>query len=92
MHSENIQDHDEGMLLYQDEVDRAGPSSLFASSLAFSLAYMKSHRDIIAKFGRYPHRNAILGRQSSPEEIEYLVSGGETFDARKRQRKPSSEP
>ena len=30
------------------------------------------HADIIARFGRYPHRNAALGRQSTPEEVEYL--------------------
>jgi uncharacterized protein (DUF924 family) len=34
------------------------------------------HCDIIARFGRFPHRNAILGRQSTPEELEFLVSGG----------------
>lgn len=34
------------------------------------------HRDIIVRFGRFPHRNAALGRESTAEEHEYLASGG----------------
>lgn len=34
--------------------------------------YARKHRDIIAQFGRYPHRNEALGRESTPAEIEYL--------------------
>jgi uncharacterized protein (DUF924 family) len=34
------------------------------------------HLDIIAKFGRFPHRNPVLGRKSTPEEIAFLKSGG----------------
>ncbi len=34
------------------------------------------HRDIIARFGRFPHRNAILGRASRPEELAFLTAGG----------------
>lgn len=37
------------------------------------------HRDIIARFGHFPHRNAILGRESSPEEIEFLRQPGSSF-------------
>ncbi|MEF2551566.1 DUF924 family protein [Aurantimonas sp. A2-1-M11] len=36
----------------------------------------EEHRDIIARFGRFPHRNAVLGRQSTAEEREFLESGG----------------
>jgi uncharacterized protein (DUF924 family) len=45
--------------------------------------YARLHRDIIAKFGRFPHRNAILGRTSSPAELEYLASGGPSFGQRR---------
>lgn len=41
--------------------------------------YARGHKRIIDRFGRYPHRNAILGRASTPEEEEYLRSGGKTF-------------
>lgn len=34
------------------------------------------HRDIIARFGRFPHRNFILGRESTPQELAFLESGG----------------
>ena len=36
--------------------------------------FARHHRDIIEQFGRFPHRNSILGRQSSPPEVEYLES------------------
>jgi uncharacterized protein (DUF924 family) len=38
--------------------------------------YASFHRDIIARFGRFPHRNAILGRASRPEELAFLAAGG----------------
>ena len=41
--------------------------------------YAVKHRDIIARFGRFPHRNAILGRPSSDEEVEFLTQPGSSF-------------
>ena len=41
--------------------------------------YAVQHRDIIARFGRFPHRNAVLGRDSTPEEIEFLKQPGSSF-------------
>jgi uncharacterized protein (DUF924 family) len=41
--------------------------------------YALAHRDIIQRFGRFPHRNAILGRASTPEEIEFLQVPGSSF-------------
>lgn len=38
--------------------------------------YAILHRDIIARFGRFPHRNAVLGRKSTPEELAFLAEGG----------------
>ena len=43
---------------------------------AVFLDYARRHADVIARFGRFPHRNAILGRESSPEEVAYLNAGG----------------
>ena len=40
------------------------------------LQYAELHRDIIRRFGRFPHRNAVLGRIPSPEELDYLAEGG----------------
>jgi uncharacterized protein (DUF924 family) len=43
------------------------------------LSYAEQHRDIIARFGRFPHRNAILGRESSEEELEFLKQPNSSF-------------
>ena len=40
------------------------------------LAHAQHHCDIVRRFGRFPHRNVILGRESTPEEREYLANGG----------------
>jgi uncharacterized protein (DUF924 family) len=43
------------------------------------LDYARRHLEIIARFGRFPHRNAILGRASTPEEIKFLQQPGSSF-------------
>lgn len=67
MHSESLEVHDKAIKLFED--------------LGFesNLKYEHAHRDIIVKFGRYPHRNEILGRESTPEEIEFLKQPGSSF-------------
>jgi uncharacterized protein (DUF924 family) len=47
----------------------------FQKVLEHSASQARGHRDVIARFGRHPHRNAALGRQSTPEELEYLARG-----------------
>jgi uncharacterized protein (DUF924 family) len=58
MHSEDLSDQDESVRLF--------------SALHPSERYAEHHRDAIRRFGRFPHRNAILGRTSTQEEIEYM--------------------
>ncbi|GAB3662888.1 DUF924 family protein [Ramlibacter alkalitolerans] len=41
-----------------------------------SLRFARHHRDIVARFGRFPHRNAVLGRPSTPDEERFLAEGG----------------
>ena len=41
--------------------------------------YARAHRDIIRRFGRFPHRNALLGRASTPEELAFLQQPGSGF-------------
>jgi uncharacterized protein (DUF924 family) len=43
------------------------------------LDYAVRHRDIIARFGRFPHRNAVLGRASTPEEEAFLLEPNSSF-------------
>lgn len=47
--------------------------------LSHTYDFEKRHKVIIERFGRYPHRNQVLGRTPTPAEIEYLENGGETF-------------
>lgn len=67
MHSEDLEDQERGVGLFELLGQEEG------------LDYMKRHRDVIARFGRFPHRNAILGRESTPEEIEFLKQPGSSF-------------
>jgi len=52
---------------------------LFADAPAGNLDYERRHKAVIDRFGRYPHRNAVLGRTSTPEEIEFLQTPGSSF-------------
>ena len=63
-HSESIADQDRSMELFGG----IGDPEL--------MKYAQLHRDLIVRFGRFPHRNAALGRESTREEIDYLASGG----------------
>lgn len=62
MHSENIDDQDRAVALFT------------AAGLEDNLRFARHHRELIRRFGRFPHRNAILGRASSDEELAYLAS------------------
>jgi uncharacterized protein (DUF924 family) len=76
-HSEARDVQDEAVAAYRRLVMEA-PDSLkgtFASSLQFA----ERHRDVIAQFGRFPHRNRTLGRLSTPDEQAYIAGGGEDF-------------
>lgn len=50
-----------------------------AKSLALNADYAHRHLDVIQRFGRFPHRNAILGRDSTPQERDYLAQPGAGF-------------
>jgi uncharacterized protein (DUF924 family) len=49
------------------------------TGVAAPLEWAQKHADVIARFGRYPHRNAILGRVSTPEELAFLAEPGSRF-------------
>jgi uncharacterized protein (DUF924 family) len=53
--------------------------ALFHASDRENVESARRHYEIIARFGRFPHRNAVLGRQSTPEEIEFLKQPGSSF-------------
>ena len=60
---------------------REAPEAWRAALAPFA-AYARQHRDVIARFGRFPHRNAILGRASSPDERAFLAAGPEAWGQR----------
>jgi len=76
-HSEEITDHLQCMDLFNVLAD-CSPEQLEADAKNY-LDYAQSHKAIIDRFGRYPHRNATLGRTSTPEEIEFLKNPGSSF-------------
>jgi uncharacterized protein (DUF924 family) len=43
------------------------------------VGFAERHRDIVKKFGRFPHRNALLGRESTPDELDFLDGPGSSF-------------
>ena len=63
-HSEDMADQDRAVALFT------------AMGNAGYLDYARRHRDVIARFGRFPHRNAALGRISTPQEQAWLEAGG----------------
>jgi uncharacterized protein (DUF924 family) len=63
-HSENLDDQWRCVGLFQ------------TMGLNEMVHWAKLHLDIIARFGRFPHRNAVLGRKSTPEELAFLKAGG----------------
>lgn len=67
MHSESLEIHEVAVDLFR----RNGIES--------NLDFEFKHKKIIEKFGRYPHRNEVLGRQSTAEEIEFLTRPGSSF-------------
>ncbi len=63
--------------LFEQLVAQATPET--QPVLAGALDYAQQHQEVIARFGRFPHRNAILGRESSAEEKAYLAQPGSGF-------------
>jgi uncharacterized protein (DUF924 family) len=69
-HSERLLDQFESVRLFE---------RLAADGLDAPLEWARRHFDVIKRFGRFPHRNAILGRASTPAELEFLSQPGSSF-------------
>lgn len=67
MHSESLQIHEVAVRLFRSNGNQN------------NLDYEFKHKKIIEQFGRYPHRNKVLGRQSTAEEIDFLTRPGSSF-------------
>jgi len=77
MHSEALADQDRCSTGFE-ALAAAAPAEL-RETLEGSVKFAHMHRDIVARFGRFPHRNAILGRASTPEEETFLTQPGSSF-------------
>lgn len=67
MHSESLKVHEQAVALFSQP------------GLEFNLNYELLHKAIIERFGRFPHRNAILGRACTAQELEFLKQPGSAF-------------
>ena len=76
-HSEEPGIQARSVAAFQALADEAAPAS--RDFFANTLDYAHRHQEVIARFGRFPHRNPILGRQSTAAEAEYLAQPGAGF-------------
>ena len=77
MHSENPADQDRCVALFEalrDSLDEPA-----RSVLGRAVPYAERHREIVVRFGRFPHRNAVLGRTSTGEEMVFLKEPNSSF-------------
>ncbi|WP_299014667.1 DUF924 family protein [uncultured Photobacterium sp.] len=76
-HSETVEDQEECVFRF----DRLRQVVSPAHAIIFEgfYQYAVSHHDVVKRFGRFPHRNAVNGRLSTKEELEWLQGGGQRF-------------
>ena len=70
-HSESLADQELALALFGEMRDLPG--------MAMAYDYAVKHWEVVKRFGRFPHRNEVLGRVSTPEEIEFLKQPGSRF-------------
>jgi uncharacterized protein (DUF924 family) len=71
MHSESVEDQRRSVELFGRLAERPGAPDL--------TSYAVGHMEIVERFGRFPHRNVILGRETTPEEAEFLQGPDSSF-------------
>lgn len=76
-HSESLADQHSSVALFERLAAESAPPR--QEAMSGFLDYARRHRDIIARFGRFPHRNAILGRPSTQEELDFLRQPASRF-------------
>lgn len=76
-HSESMAMQDLSVAQYDKLATEASPAE--RGVFEGFLDYARKHREVVARFGRYPHRNELLGRPSTPEEIGFLKQPGSRF-------------
>jgi uncharacterized protein (DUF924 family) len=72
-------EHTEGMVMQEEALRLFTRLATEAPALQNMLDYAQRHHDVVQRFGRFPHRNVILGRHSTTDEIEFLKQPGSRF-------------
>jgi uncharacterized protein (DUF924 family) len=75
-HSEDLQAQEAGIALYTQLAEEDAEQTYLREGV---LPFARLHRDIIARFGRFPHRNKVLGRRNTAEENDYLAGDAPAF-------------
>ena len=76
-HSEVLEDQEESCRLYLSLIDEA--DTTLKDHFKNFYSYAQKHMEIVKRFGRFPHRNEILNRISTSEEVEFLAQPGSSF-------------
>ncbi len=76
-HAESRKVQDRSVALFNKLANAV--SATYRETFATMAQFAELHRDIVAQFGRFPHRNKVLGRQNTPEEDEYLAGDSPDF-------------
>jgi uncharacterized protein (DUF924 family) len=77
MHAESLELQQRGVREFERLVEAAPETGKRGAREV--VRYAERHRDIVQRFGRFPHRNAMLGRETTPEEAEFLKTPGSSF-------------
>jgi uncharacterized protein (DUF924 family) len=77
VHAEERSAQERSVALFEALSDQAPPR--LHAYLKSAAGFARAHRDIVARFGRFPHRNAILGRPTTAEEAAFLTQPGSSF-------------
>jgi uncharacterized protein (DUF924 family) len=78
MHAEKLESQETCVALFRRLAARA-VSEKVKRMLENGASFAERHRDVVARFARFPHRNTILGRESTPEELAFLQQPGSSF-------------
>lgn len=76
-HSEQLADQERSVALFERWVEQHDEAA--RAEVVDHLDYARRHHEIVERFGRFPHRNAVLGRESTPEELAFLQQPGSSF-------------
>ena len=79
MHAESLDHQERCLALFRQLADDFQSNQPLFDAAMGNVNYAIAHRDIVKRFGRFPHRNTLLGRPSTPEEEEFLKQPGSSF-------------